>query len=97
MFVKANAILFTCKYDNFSRSYDAVIRVYRANLSSQAAPNFHVGPCLTYAVIRVMDDVGTIPLRIAASSSTNAASNSSACTMKPFPYPCASTIQIVRH
>jgi hypothetical protein len=28
MFVKANAILFTCKYDNFSRSYDAVIRVY---------------------------------------------------------------------
>jgi hypothetical protein len=28
MFVKANAILFTCQYDNFSRSYDAVIRVY---------------------------------------------------------------------
>ena len=28
MFVKANAILFTCKYDNFSRSHDAVIRVY---------------------------------------------------------------------
>jgi hypothetical protein len=30
MFVKANAILFTCKYDNFSRSHDAVIRVYEA-------------------------------------------------------------------
>jgi hypothetical protein len=28
MFVKANAILFTCKYDNFSRSHDVVVRVF---------------------------------------------------------------------
>jgi hypothetical protein len=30
MFVKANAILFMCNYDNFSRLHDAVIRVYDA-------------------------------------------------------------------
>jgi hypothetical protein len=65
-----------------SHEMRAICYENRTNPSSRAAPNFHAGPRL---------------IRVADSSSTNAVSFSSACTIKRFPSPrCASAIQIVR-